>query len=128
MDSFPLSSEAAVTAIQQYVPQAAGPILSGCLAFGSTLAVSTICQKVILGISTGTKVVPTLVGITTVCLASLASQQLAVSNHVWMQQHVYDRKRNPQAVPTSLRLRRTNDDSLTLFGGRVQIPHHHIRV
>ena len=80
--------EATTTAVVQYVPQETIPILSGCFAFGSTLAVSTMAQKVI-GISTATKILPSIFGIATVCMASLCSQHVAVTSHNWMQQELY---------------------------------------
>ena len=53
------------------------PVIGGCVAFGTTLAVSTAVQKVI-GVSTATNVTPSLLGFGTVCAASLISEQAAV--------------------------------------------------
>ena len=50
------------------------PAVSGCISFGTTLALSTCAQKRI-GISTGNKLLARLVGVPTVCLASLISQR-----------------------------------------------------
>jgi hypothetical protein len=66
------------------LPEAAFPILIGYAAFGATLALSTAAQKCV-GISTATKVLPTLNGIVTVCAASLASEWAAISAHQWQQ-------------------------------------------
>ena len=75
------------TALVTYIPEAqtALPILSGCVVFGTTLAVSTLAQKII-GISTATKVVPSVVGVVTVCVASMASQRAAMINWEWVRQ------------------------------------------
>jgi hypothetical protein len=70
------------TALATYIPDSTLPIVSGCVAFGSTLALSTLAQKLI-GISTATKVVPSVWGMATVCLASLASQRAALCGHEW---------------------------------------------
>jgi hypothetical protein len=64
------------------LPEAAFPILTGCAAFGASLALSTAAQKWV-GISTATKVLPTLNGIITVCAASLASERAAILAHQW---------------------------------------------
>jgi hypothetical protein len=66
------------------LPEAAFPILTGWAAFGATLALSTAAQKWV-GISTATKALPTLNGIMTVCVASLASERAAISAHQWQQ-------------------------------------------
>jgi hypothetical protein len=77
------------TALIAHVPESAFPVVSGCVAFGTTLALSTLAQKLV-GISTGTKIVPTVAGMATVALASLASQQMAVYNHQYMQSQFYN--------------------------------------
>lgn len=59
------------------------PVLSGCAAFGATLALSTLTQKIV-GISTGTKVLPTVNGFVTVCAASLVCEKVAILTHEWM--------------------------------------------
>ena len=54
-------------------------LVGGVVAFGSALALSTWAQGRILGISTGTPgPTPTLAGLATVCLASLASHHAAL--------------------------------------------------
>jgi len=61
-------------------PQEVWSITAGITAFWSSLAVSTFTQQRILGISTGTpRPLPTLVGIASVALASLASHHVAIS-------------------------------------------------
>ena len=59
------------------IPDAIFPVIGGCVAFGSTLALSTAAQKVI-GVSTATKIVPSLLGAATVCAASLISERTAI--------------------------------------------------
>jgi hypothetical protein len=39
------------TAIINFVPDSTGPIVSGCVAFGTTLCLSTLAQKIV-GVST----------------------------------------------------------------------------
>jgi len=62
------------------IPDSILPIVGGCVAFGTTLALSTAVQKVV-GISTGNKIIPTLLGFTTVCAASLVSERTAILTH-----------------------------------------------
>lgn len=62
---------------------AAIPVMSGFAAFGATLAISTLAQN-LAGISTATKVLPTVGGFVTVCAASLASERTAILIHEWM--------------------------------------------
>jgi len=69
------------------IPDAAFSIMAGCSAFGGTLAVSTAAQKAI-GISTASKVMPSLLGFATVCAASLVSEKAAIFS--------YEMKRDPQ--------------------------------
>ena len=64
----------------KHIPDRILPIVGGCVAFGTTLAISTAVQKLV-GISTGNKVIPTLLGITTVCAASLVSERTAILTH-----------------------------------------------
>jgi hypothetical protein len=54
-------------------------MLAGTATFGSTLALSTLIQQQILHVSTATRPpVPTLLGVATVCVASVASHQAAL--------------------------------------------------
>ncbi len=57
-------------------------VAAGCFAFGSSLAVSTLAQWKILGVSTGTiRPIPTVLGMVTVCAASLASHRASIMVH-----------------------------------------------
>jgi hypothetical protein len=71
------------TTLASYVPDYTLPIVSGCFAFGATLGLSTFAQKLI-GISTATKMVPSVLGMATVCLASLTSQRAAICSQAWL--------------------------------------------
>jgi len=62
------------------IPDVVAPVVGGCVAFGTTLAASTAVQKAI-GISTGTQVVPSLLGFATVCAASLVTEQAAILSY-----------------------------------------------
>jgi hypothetical protein len=63
-------------------------VLAGAVAFGSTLALSTLTQWRILVISTGTPPpMPSLVGMASVCAASLASHQAALFTRHCIDQH-----------------------------------------
>jgi hypothetical protein len=64
----------------KHIPDTILPIVGGCVAFGTTLALSTAVQKLV-GISTGNKIIPTLLGFTTVCAASLVSERTAILTH-----------------------------------------------
>ena len=119
------------TALIAHVPESVFPVVSGCVAFGTTLALSTLAQKMV-GISTGTKIVPTVAGMATVALASLASQQMAVYNHQYMQSEYYNpskrspfhpQRRQPLLVATSASGRR---DYLEVAS--FKIPLHELRV
>jgi hypothetical protein len=64
------------------VGQEALSIMSGVVAFGSTLALSTFVQGKLLHVSTGTVgPIPSVLGFTTVCVASLISHHVATSVH-----------------------------------------------
>lgn len=76
------------------------PTLSGCTAFGITLGLSTCAQKRI-GISTGKKLMARLVGVPTVCLASLISQRFTHLAQEWTRNP--DILNNPEAVSQILR-------------------------
>ena len=57
-------------------------IVAGCFAFGSSLAVSTLAQGKLLGVSTGTvRPIPTVLGVATVCAASLISHGTSIMVH-----------------------------------------------
>jgi len=56
------------------------PVIGGYVAFGATLALSTLAQKAI-GVSTATPVLPSLLGFATVCAASLVSEKTAIFAH-----------------------------------------------
>jgi hypothetical protein len=85
------SSDSPLGKLCACIPDVVFSVASGCVAFGTTLAVSTAAQKAI-GISTATNVVPSLLGFATVCAASLVSEQAAVLTH---QLQKDPKKRNP---------------------------------
>jgi hypothetical protein len=67
-------------------PRETWPILAGVAAFGSTLAISTLAQWRIFGISTGSlRPLPTAAGFATVCAASLASHHASIAAHEYIQ-------------------------------------------
>ena len=67
-------------------PRETWPVLAGIAAFGSTLAISTLAQWRILGISTGSlRPLPTAAGFATVCAASLASHHASIAAHEYVQ-------------------------------------------
>jgi hypothetical protein len=67
-------------------PRETWPIIAGVTAFGSTLALSTLAQWRILGISTGSlRPLPTAAGFATVCVASLASHHASIAAHEYIQ-------------------------------------------
>ena len=134
--------EAATALIQDYVPEETLPVLAGCFAFGSTLALSTFGQKLI-GISTGTKFLPSFLGIATVCVASLASQEAAICNHEWVQTRIYNNhvsktnNRYLRPSPTKWATLSSSSSTPSLFHRRQQpyynlggllIPMHNLRV
>lgn len=57
-------------------------VSAGCFAFGSSLAVLTFAQLKVLGVSTGSmRPIPTVLGMASVCLASLASHHTSITVH-----------------------------------------------
>ena len=65
------------------------PVAAGCIAFSATLGLSTCAQKA-AGITTGTQWLAQLVGVPTVCFASLASHRSVLLAQEWIQ--------NPQSL------------------------------
>eukprot|EP00934_Nitzschia_sp_Nitz4_P006821 Nitzschia sp. Nitz4//scaffold399_size11037//416//1392//NITZ4_009049-RA/size11037-augustus-gene-0.9-mRNA-1//-1//CDS//3329550316//6811//frame0 len=65
------------TALAQMSMDQVPAIISGYAAFGTTLALSTMLQKMV-GISTTTKLLPRVLGFASVCGASIASQRVAL--------------------------------------------------
>jgi hypothetical protein len=69
-------------------------IVAGCFAFGSSLALSTLAQGKLLGISTGSvRPLPTVMGMVSVGLATMASHHSSIAVHRAMNndedQHYY---------------------------------------
>jgi hypothetical protein len=57
-------------------------IVAGCFAFGSSLALSTLAQGKLLGISTGSvRPLPTVMGMVSVGLATMASHHSSIAVH-----------------------------------------------
>lgn len=106
------------------IPEETLPIVSGYFAFAITLALSTSAQKLV-GISTATKAVPSVLGMTTVCLASLASQRAAVGYHEWKKDHNFLRNRVKRnrvlALSPSVR-------EYWEIGEQIKIPLHDLRM
>ena len=114
----------ASTSLAMYIPEETLPIVSGYFAFAITLALSTSAQKLV-GISTATKAVPSVLGMTTVCLASLASQRAAVGYHEWRKDHNFLRnrvKRN-RVLASSPSVREYWE-----IGEQIKIPLHDLRM
>jgi hypothetical protein len=77
-----------VDKVLAYCPKEVWPIGTGVISFGSVLAVSTWTQLVALGVSTGTRprIIPSALGVASVCLASFSSHHMAVVVHGEMEQ------------------------------------------
>jgi hypothetical protein len=120
--------QTATALIQDYVPEETLPVLAGCFAFGSTLALSTLGQK-LAGISTGTNILPKVLGVATVCMASLASQEAAICNHEWVQARIYNKKKNNRTErgTSSSSLFHRREQPYYNLGG-LPIPMHELRV
>jgi len=65
------------------------PVVSGIVAFGSTLAVATFSQLKLLGVSTGTRplLIPSTLGAMSVCAASWASHHVTVRSFQSLEQY-----------------------------------------
>lgn len=101
-------------------------MLAGAAAFGSSLAVSTFLQQQLLRISTGTPApLPSIIGMATVCAASVISHQAALgvadARHANAPLDQYPRYLRPRFQPLQ-----QQQDVLTI--GPVQIPMHTIRI
>ena len=110
-------------ALTTAAPDSTIPVISGCVAFGTTLAFSTLIQKLV-GISTATKIIPTPLGVATVCVASLASQRVAMLGEQWVRDPsiLTDSKKRNRLLATSPR-----HDHLQISND-LKIPMHDIRV
>ena len=112
------------TSLATYIPEETLPIVSGYFAFAITLALSTSAQKLV-GISTATKAVPSVLGMTTVCLASLASQRAAVGYHEWRKDHNFlsNRVKRNRVLASSPSVREYWE-----IGEQIKIPLHDLRM
>jgi DNA-directed RNA polymerase subunit RPC12/RpoP len=118
------------TALVNYVPDSTVPIVTGCVAFGATLCLSTLAQKIV-GISTATKVTPSVFGFATVCLASMASQRAAICTHEWIQDTRSIQKfvMDPKTRKKMFSLSSTNSSNdYFQIGNKFKIPYHDVRV
>lgn len=91
--------------VKSFVREEIVPVVSGCVAFYSTLGLSTCAQKM-MGISTGTKALARMAGVPSVCIASIAGHRCALLAQEWSQ--------NPQAIrdpKSSLRILSTSSSS-----------------
>lgn len=78
--------EQAVTAALSLPPNTL-PIFAGYAAFASSLALSTLLQLKVLGVSTGSpRPIPSLVGLASVAISSLASHNAAIKAHTFCRQ------------------------------------------
>lgn len=115
--------------VTYYSAETAVPVVSGCVAFGTTMCLATLAQKII-GISTANKMVPSLVGMATVCLASIASQRSAICAYDWVndkrpiQEFIMDPKtRNTLFSPSTA----SSAESIRI-SDQIKIPKHDLRV
>lgn len=100
------------------------PAAAGCLAFYTTLGLSTTAQKMV-GISTGTKVLARMAGVPTVCLAALAGHRCTVFAQEW--------KKNPevaQNVKSSIHIPATSAprDDFYEISQNIRIPKRDVHV
>ena len=88
------------------LPKSLFPTAAGCVAFGSTLAVSTLVQMKMLGVSTGSiRPIPSVLGVVTVALASLASHKASIRTYHVLQNYVTDFGHDDDATTTISRRR-----------------------
>jgi hypothetical protein len=113
------------TAIVTAIPECSIPVVAGCVAFGSTLALSTFFQKVV-GISTATRIAPSFLGMATVCVASLVSQHAAIANHEWVQQRYYNPTKTRKSLPELASSTFTRKEYFEVAG--LSVPLHDFRV
>jgi len=115
------------------IPDSVFPVIGGCIAFGTTLAVSTAAQKVI-GVSTGTKIVPSFLGFASVCGASLVSEQAAILTYELKTdprkrsfEYVQNKIKN-QFVETSRNIIESSSQLRGRKKDQFKLPMHEIRV
>lgn len=118
-----------VTALVPYSAESALPVVSGCFAFGTTMCLSTLAQKII-GISTATKVVPSLIGMATVCLASIASQRAAICTSDWVNDSrpFHQFMMDPETRRTLFSPPKASPADCIQIGDHIKIPKHNLRV
>ena len=103
----PIVLETADTLVSR-TPRETWPIVSGVAAFGSTLAVATFGQLKLLGVSTGTRppMIPSTLGVVSVCAASVASHHAAMAAHRsledWKRTRHIRSVRNNESILTTL--------------------------
>jgi len=115
----------AVSIVSQALPDETLPVVSGCVAFGTTLALSTLAQKMI-GVTTGTRAVSSMVGMITVCAASLASQRVAAGSYMWLE----DKNcfRNPEARKRLIFGSEKKVDVIKIYGTNLRVSKQDMRV
>ena len=97
------------------LPPSTLPIVAGYAAFASSLALSTFLQLKILGVSTGSpRPIPSLVGIASVALSSLAAHKASVK--------VYSKKNHLSLSTSSVR------SAETIHFGAIQVDKHTLRM
>lgn len=97
------------------LPPSTLPIMAGYAAFASSLALSTFLQLKILGVSTGSpRPIPSLLGIASVALSSLASHKASVK--------VYSKQHQLSLTTTSLR------SAETIQLGAIKVDKHTLRM
>jgi hypothetical protein len=129
MDYYSSQTNGSVGGIALATTNAAKHAAMGALTFGTVSAVSCWSQWQCMGISTGTAApIPTLIGVVTVCVASVASHVVVVHavhyGAAVQQPTLYHQQRRYNAF--SLSKEEQKKDSL--FLGPVQIPMHTIRM
>ncbi|GKZ01402.1 hypothetical protein MPSEU_001091000 [Mayamaea pseudoterrestris] len=106
-------------------------MIAGTAAFSSTLALSTYVMQQVLRISTATnRPIPSLSGVASVCLASVASHHAAIATNEYVVQGklptLFDIRRRQRDTILDTSFRRKNNDFLDLHF--VQIPLHTLRI
>ena len=92
-------------ALVSETPRETWPIASGVAAFWATLAMATFGQLKVLRISTGTRppLIPSTLGMMSVCAASLASHQAAIAaNRALLDYQTRRHRPRPESITTTL--------------------------
>ena len=116
-------------ALSLCLPPSTIPIAAGYITFASSLALSTLVQLKILGISTGSpRPIPSLVGLASVALSSLASHNASIQAHALCRHYYTGASSSSQRRATSASFQLPRWQSEVLNFGAIQVDKQTLRM